>query len=415
MKFNTLLLHGDKNPSEPSGATLPAIHQVSAFAHESAEKLENVFNNRAPGFAYTRIANPTVAAFENRMTAIEGGWNATACASGMAAVSMVLLNILQSGDEIICTSGLFGGTLDLLEDLENFGIRTRFVLNMTESEVKPLINEHTRAIFGELIGNPRLDVIDLRVIAAIAAQNGIPLIIDSTTATTALCRPLDFGADIVVHSSSKYINGSGNAISGVIVDGGKFDWDFNKFSVLAKYRRFGKFAYTARLRQDFWRNFGPCLAPQNAYLNCLGLETLGLRMERLCDNALALAQSLEKNPEVALVNYPGLETSPYKKQIESQMTQGRGGAILTLRVGSKARAFALINHLRYVKIATNIGDIRTLVIHPASTIYANFREQQKQDAGVYDDLIRVSVGLEDIEDLIADFAQAILTMKEEVK
>ena len=215
-----------------------------------------------------------------------------------------------------------------------------------------------------------------------------------------------FGANIVVHSSSKYINGSGDAISGVIVDGGSFPWDFDKFPTLAPYRGMGKFAFTARLRQDLWRNFGACLAPGNAYLNCLGLETLGIRMERLSRNALELATALERSPDIPAVNYPGLESSPYKPLIDSQMNRGMGGAILTLRAGSKERAFALLNRLAYAAIATNIGDVRTLVIHPASTIYAHASEEQKQNAGVYDDLIRVSVGLEDIDDLIEDFAQA---------
>ncbi len=410
MKFNTKLLHGPF-PPDPQGATLPPVYQVSAFAHESAEKLEKVFDSKAPGFAYTRISNPTVLAFEKRISAIEGGVDAVSCASGMAAVSMALLNILQSGDEIIAGSGLFGGTLELLADLKAFGIHTRFVENVTAKEVEKAVTPATRAVFAELIGNPRLDVVDIRAVADVAEAHGIPLIIDSTTATPALVRPLEHGAHIVVHSSSKYINGSGDAISGIIVDGGKFKFDFNKFSMLAKYKMFGKFAYTARLRQDIWRNFGACLAPQNAYLNCIGLETLGLRMNRLCQNALELASFLEKQTGVT-VNYPGLSSSPYKSMIDSQMEDGMGGAILTLRAGSKERAFVLINALKYAHIATNIGDVRTLVIHPASTIYNHADEAQKQSAGVYDDLIRISVGLEDIEDLKEDFAQAISKIQE---
>ena len=410
MKFNTKLLHGGF-PSDPQGSTLPPVYQVSAFAHESAEKLEKVFDNKAPGFAYTRISNPTGLAFEKRISLLEGGVDAVACASGMAAVSMALLNILQSGDEVIAGSGLFGGTLELLSDLEAFGIHTRFIENVTAEEIERTITPATRAVFAELIGNPRLDVVDIRAVADLAETHGIPLIIDSTTATPALIRPLKHGAHIVVHSSSKYINGNGDAISGVIVDGGKFSWDFEKFPVLKKYKQMGKFAYTARLRQDIWRNFGSCLAPQNAYLNCLGLETLGLRMNRLCQNALDLAGFLEKQPGVT-VNYPGLAGNPYKTLIDRQMESGMGGAILTLRAGSKEKAFAFINALKYVHIATNIGDVRTLVIHPASTIYNHAAETQKQSAGVYDDLIRVSVGLEDIEDLKEDFAQAITKTQE---
>lgn len=412
MRFNTRLLQGT-NPFDTTGATLPAVYQTSAFAHESAEQLEKVFAGKVPGFAYTRISNPTVMAFEKRIASLEGGIDAVACASGMAAVSMALLNILENGDEIISSGALFGGTLDLLADFEKFGIKTRFVKNMTAAEIAPLIHENTKVIFAELIGNPRLDVVDLAEVSALAKQHKIPLVIDSTTATAALIRPLSHGADIVVHSSSKYINGSGDALSGIIVDGGKFAWDFERFPALAGYQKMGKFAYTARLRGDLWRNFGPCIAPQNAYLNCLGLETLGLRMERLCANALALAEFLETQSELAGVNYPGLAGSPYKGFVDSQMEKGQGGAILTLRAGSKERAFRLVNALKIPKIATNIGDVRTLVIHPASTIYLHSSEEKKSDAGVYDDMIRVSVGIEDIEDLIEDFGQAIESMKGE--
>ncbi|GHU53625.1 O-acetyl-L-homoserine sulfhydrolase [Clostridia bacterium] len=400
MKLNTKLLHG-ANKGYADGATLPPVYQSSAFAHESAESLEGVFSGKNALFSYTRVGNPTVAAFETRIAEIEGGVSAVACASGMAAISTALLNILESGDEIIAGSGLFGGTLDLFGDFQKFGINTRFLNSVTADAVRNAITDKTKVIFTELIGNPKLDVVDVAAVSKIASEHRIPLIIDSTTATPALIRPLDFGADIVVHSSSKYINGSGNAISGVIVDGGKFDWDFEK--VLTKYKQFGKLAYTARLRSDLWRNFGACLAPQNAYLNCVGLETLGIRMERQCENALKLAQELAKNKDIQ-VNYPSL--SEYKPLIDAQMNGERGGAILTLRAGSKERAFKFINSLKYAKIATNIGDARTLVIHPASTIYAHSSAEQKENAGVYDDLIRVSVGLEDIEDLREDFVFA---------
>jgi O-acetylhomoserine (thiol)-lyase len=406
MKFDTMLLHGCKDPFDTTGATLPPIYQNSAFDHESAEALERIFDNKAPGFAYTRIGNPTVDAFERRMAFIEDGLSAIACASGMAAISMALLGILQNGDEIISSSALFGGTLDLLDGFERFGIHTCFVEEMSAGAIEAHVTKNTKAIFAELIGNPGLNVVNVEELSDAAKRHGVPLIIDSTTATPALVQPLKHGADIVVHSSSKYINGNGSALGGVIVDGGKFEWDFDKFPSMRKYRNMGKLAFTAQLRQDIWRNFGPCISPQNAYLSCLGLETLGLRMERLCLNALTLAKSLERNSNVMEVNYPGLESSPYKKNIDSQMEDGRGGALLTLRTGTKERAFKLIDNLKYAHIATNVGDVRTLVIHPASTIYAHSTEEQKRVARVYDDLIRVSVGLEDADDLVADFAQA---------
>lgn len=410
MGLNTALLHPPKE-KEPCGATLTPIYQVSAFEHSSAEQLEKVFHNQSGGFAYTRISNPTVDAFEKKIAYIEKGIGAVACSSGMAAVSMALLNILESGDEIIASAGLFGGTIDLFRDLEAFGIRTKFVAHITTEALAPLLTERTKAVFCEIIGNPALDVVDVKSVADLLHSHHIPLIADCTTATPYLVHAFDLGADIVVHSSSKYINGGGNAISGVIVDNGSFHWDETRYRGSAEYRKYGKFAYLAKLRNGLWRNMGACLSPMNAFLNLIGMETLGLRMERLCDNALALAQFLEHDGRVT-VNYPALASSPYAALVQSQFG-GRGGAILTLRTGSKEKAFRFVNRLRYAAIATNIGDVRTLVIHPSSTIYAHSDTQQKEAAGVYDDLIRVSVGIEDVQDLIADFRQAIDHIEEE--
>ncbi|MCD7883238.1 MAG: aminotransferase class I/II-fold pyridoxal phosphate-dependent enzyme [Lachnospiraceae bacterium] len=412
MEFSTKLLHGNEAKSYPNGATLPPISQVSAFAYESSEALEKVFQNRAPGFAYSRIGNPTVDAFERRICELEGGVGAVACSSGMAAVTLSLLNILQAGDEVIAGSGLFGGTIDLFGDLESFGIKTRFVRHMTVQEVKPLINERTRVIFGEVIGNPALDVMDIRAVAELAHANGIPLIVDATTATPYLLHPFKYGADIVVHSSSKYINGGGNSISGIIVDGGRFKWDAARYPGMKNYSSYGPFAYTAKLRNGIWRNMGACLAPTNAFLNVVGLETLGLRMERICQNARALAEEIARlarrwdERRDLSVNYPTLQESPYHTLAEKQFG-GKGGGILTVRIGSKEKAYQVMDSLKYAKKATNIGDVRTLVIHPASTIYVHASEEQKAAAGVYDDLIRVSVGIEDTKDLVEDFTNTI--------
>lgn len=405
MKINTALLHKNNPCEKATGATLTPIYQVSAFAQGSAEQLENVFNNKAAGFAYTRISNPTVSAFESRMSAIEKGIGAVACSSGMTAVSMSLLNILQAGDEVIAGAGLFGGTIDLFGDLAEFGIKTRFVEHVSVDEIKPLINEKTKAIFTELVGNPNLEIVDLKAVSAAAHANGIPLIIDSTTATPYLINPADFGADIIVHSTSKYINGGGNSISGVIIDSGNFKWDYTKHPKLAKYKKFGQFAYLMSLRNGIWRNFGGCMAPMNAFMNSVGMETLGLRMERCCENALALAEFFESTESIS-VNYPALPSSRSYRLCQEQLG-GKGGAILTIRAGSKERAFRLINGLKLATNATNIGDVRTLVIHPASTIYAHSTDEQKIHAGVFEDTIRISVGIEDKEDLIDDFKQSI--------
>ena len=405
MKFNTGLLHKGINTNEATGSTITPIYQVSAFSQDSAEKLEKVFNNKANGYAYSRISNPTVDSFEKRMSALENGIGAVACSSGMAAVTLSLLNILKSGDEVIASSGLFGGTIDLFSDLQQFGIKTRFVNEVTPESLKPLINENTKAVFSELIGNPKLDVVDLKSVSEFVHSYKIPLIIDSTTATPYLVHPFEYGADIVVHSSSKYINGGGNAISGIIIDSGNFKWDYERYPALAEYKKYGKFAYLAKLRNGIWRNIGCCLAPMNAFLNSIGLDTLGLRMERLCDNALQLAQFLESYDDIE-VNYPALKSSPYYDLV-SEMFGGKGGAILTIRTGSKERAFKLANNLEYAINATNIGDVRTLVIHPDSTIYAHSSQERKHCAGVYEDTLRISVGIEDVEDLIEDFRQAI--------
>lgn len=405
MNFNTALLHQSFDGEKATGSTLVPVYQSSAFAHESAEKLEAVFNNKASGFAYTRISNPTVDSFEKRIAALEKGIGAVACSSGMAAVTMSLLNILEAGDEVIAGSALFGGTIDLFGDLEAFGIKTVFTDEVTAESVERLATEKTKAVFTELIGNPKLNVTDIKAVSEAAHKRGIPLIIDSTTATPYLINPFDFGADIVIHSSSKYINGSGNAISGVIIDSGSFKWDTKRYRGFEEYKKFGKFAYLAKLRNGIWRNVGACLAPMNAYLNSIGLETLGLRMDRLCSNAKKLAEFFEADGRVT-VNYPALETNAYHELTEKQL-KGMGGAIITIRAGSKEKAFKLINSLKYACIATNIGDVRTLVIHPASTIYTHSTTEQQVNAGVYDDTIRISVGIEDIDDLIADFRQAI--------
>ena len=380
MEFNTALLHQQFDSNPQNGATITPIYQVSAFAQSSAEQLEKIFNNKAAGFAYTRISNPTVDAFEKRVASMENGIGAVACSSGMAAVAMALLNILEAGDEVIAGSGLFGGTIDLFGDLKAFGITTRFVESVTVEAVAPLLNEKTKVVFTELIGNPKLDVVDLKKVSALVHSHGVPLIIDSTTATPYLLHSFDYGADIVVHSSSKYINGGGNSISGVIIDSGNFQWNPERYHGFAEYKKYGKFAYLAKLRNGIWRNFGSCLAPMNAFMNTVGLETLGLRMERICSNAKQLAEYLESRKDV-VVNYPALQSSPYYDLVQSQFG-GKGGAIFTIRAGSKENAFRLINNLQFAVNATNIGDVRTLVIHPASTIYTHSSEQQKLSAGV---------------------------------
>ena len=381
MKYDTSLLHGNFKGDAGTGATLVPVYQSSAFGQETAEQIEKIFHNKAAGFAYTRISNPTTASFENRITYLEGGIASVAVSSGMAAISATFLNILSSGDEIISKNSIFGGTLDLFKDFENLGIKIHLIDEITEDEMKKYVNENTKAVFAETIGNPKLDVTDVKNASEIVHSFGLPFILDNTTATTYLVKGIDLGADIIINSASKYINGNSNSISGVITDSGNFKWTVEKYPIMKDYVKFGKFAFSAKLKNDTFRNLGCCVSPMNSYYNSLGLETLSLRMERHCSNALALAESLEGLDGVREVVYPMLKSSPYYDIANSQFN-GKGGGILTLRLFTKERAFAFINQLKYAINITNIGDTKTLVIHPSSTIYAHSNEEEQAKAGV---------------------------------
>ncbi len=406
MRFNTALLHGDFRGDKNTGATQTPIYQSSAFEHASAETLEKIFNNMAPGFSYSRISNPTIEAFEKRMTALEGGVASVACSSGMAAITNAFTNILQSGDEIVCSASLYGGSIDLFRDLESFGIKTHYVNNNDVEQFRAATNENTKLYFAETIGNPRLDVTDIRLIADEAHRAGVPFIVDNTVATAYLIKPIEYGADIVVNSTSKYVNGNSNSISGVITDSGNFKWDIVKYPGMKDFKKYGPYAYTAKLRNGIYRNTGACLSPQNAFYNILGIETLGIRMERVCSNAMILAKYLNDNYDNLSVNYPGLENSEFYDIAKKELNNGYGG-IITIRTGSKEKAFKFINALQIPLNVSNIGDTKTLVIHPSSTISAHSTEEEKKIAGVYDDLVRISVGIEDVQDLIEDFTQAL--------
>lgn len=405
MGFNTDALHKGVVKDKSFGATITPIYQVSAFSYESIEELEKVFASKSAGFAYTRIGNPTVAAFEQRINALEHGNGAVAAASGLAAITQSLLNFLSSGDEIIASSGLYGGTIQLFSVLRNLGIKINYTSDLSAGALEKLYTPNVKAVFAETISNPSLEIIDIKALADFAHSKAIPLIIDNTTATPFLVNPIDYGCNIVIHSSSKYINGSSNSISGVIIDSGKFKWDFEKYPALKEYKMYGQYAYIVRLRKDSAASLGGCLAPLNAYLNLIGLETLGIRMEKICSNAKALAEALNKIEGIS-VNYPLLEGNKNKALAETQF-KGFGGGIITVRTGSKEKAFKILNSLKTATIASNIGDVRTLVIYPATTLYLHNTKEEMYAAGVYEDTIRISVGIEDSEDLIADFKAAI--------
>lgn len=368
--FNTGLLHGT-NEKYPQGATQVPIYQSSAFRHDSAEDLEKIFDNKKMGFSYTRINNPTVESFEKRVTMLEDGIGSVACASGMAALTNAFLNILQAGDEIVAACGLYGGTVELFDDLKPFGISVKYVKENKPEAFEAEITEKTRIVFAETIGNPKLDVTDIQAVAEVAHKYDVPLIVDNTVATPYLIQPLKLGADIVVHSSSKYINGSSDAISGILVCGKGLKWDPDRYPGLDPYRKFGPFAYIAKLRNGLFRNTGACLAPQNAFLNNLGLETLGLRMQRQCDNALELARFLQSLGGDIEVNYPGLEESPYHEIAKKQFKNGYG-AIVTVRTGSKEKAFSIINSLKIPLIISRLLN-RNFCIHSYSFCLSSFR------------------------------------------
>lgn len=407
MQFNTRLLHAESSVPMMHGEILPPVSQVSAFRYDTMESLEQVFHHKRMGYAYTRIGNPTITALERKINELEGGAGAVCCSSGMAAITSAILAVCESGDEIIAGSGLYGGTIDLLHDLEKLGIHTVFLKKLTDETLKNAINEKTRLVFGEMISNPAQQVLNVLEVSRVAHEYGIPLFVDSTTATPYIVRPLELGADVVIHSLSKYLNGGGNAIGGMIVDGGKFRWNPEKFSALSEFGKFGKGAFLVRLRTDIWENLGGCISPMNAYLCYIGTDTLGLRMERICQNADRLARALDRLPGIE-VNYLTLPQHPYNDLVSKELN-GYGGGILSFRAGSKGKAFRIINALKYAMIASNIGDVRTLVIHPASTLYLHTGRAEQEAAGVYDDTIRVSVGIEDAEDLIHDFTEAVLS------
>ncbi|TSK08016.1 MAG: O-acetylhomoserine aminocarboxypropyltransferase/cysteine synthase [Geobacter sp.] len=407
LRLDTKLIHGGTS-RDASGATKTPIVQASAFAYQTAEELEDVFRGRAVGQVYTRIGNPTLESLEKRLAAVEDGIAAVITSSGMSAITTAVMAVVRSGDEILSSSSLFGGTYSLFHDtLANYGITTRFFDPTDLWALEAGINERTRLIFVETIGNPKMDVPDIAAFSAVAKKHGIPLMVDATVSTPYLARMRELGADIIVHSTSKYINGTANSIGGAIIDSGSFSWNSALFPHFEPfYKKYRNFAFTARVRKLIHKDFGACAAPLNAFLSGEGLETLALRMERHCSNAMKLAAFLHAHPKVAWVNYPGLADSPFHNVARRQFN-GRFGGLLTFGLADRAAAFRFINGLTLAKNLANIGDTKTLVIHPASTICADYTPEVKALMGVSEELVRVSVGIEAPEDIQDDFATAL--------
>ena len=413
MRPRTKAIHGGYAGDPVTGATAIPIYQTAAYAYGTAEELADVFAGRAPGDVYSRISNPTTQALEKRLADLEAGRKGpvTGCiatSSGMAAITATMMGLLRSGDEILSANGIFGGTISLFSNtLGRFGVTSTYA-NADEADTfAQSINERTRVIFLESVANPRMNVPDIEGIARIAHKRNIPLVVDNTLTPPPIFQAGLLGADIVVFSTSKYINGHGTAIGGALIDTGNYDWSRGLFPDLRQTAlRLGAFAFLGHQRRCIYRDLGGCPAPMNSFLMLQGLETLGPRMDLHCANALELASRLSAHSEVAWVNYPGLKSSPYHDRVE-RWFGGSAGGVLTFSLGTRQRTMAFINALRLAKNMTNLGDAKTLVLHPATTIFQEYTEEERKAAGVPDDMLRVSVGIEDINDIIEDFAQAI--------
>ena len=416
--IETLCLHAGQIPDPATGARAAPIYQTTSFVFDSAEHAASLFNLQTFGNVYSRISNPTVAVFEERMAAIEGGRSALAAATGQAAEVTAILTLCSAGDHIVSASTLYGGTHTLLHvNLRKLGIETTFVDPSDPQNFKKAIKPNTKLLYAETLGNPLINVVDIEALATIAHEAEIPLVVDNTVPSPYLCRPIEWGADVVIHSATKYIGGHGTTMGGVIVESGKFNWGNGKFPEFTTpspgyhgvifHETFGDFGYTMKARMEIMRTFGPALPPLNAWLLLQGLESLPVRMDRHCSNAMAVAQFLEKHPKVAWVNYPGLQGNKYFGLAKKYFPKGASG-LLNFGVKGGARAGEkFIEAAQFLSHLANIGDAKTLVIHPASTTHRQMSEEEQIKAGVKPDMIRVSVGIESIDDILWDIDQAL--------
>ena len=421
----TLAIHAGQVPDSATGARALPIYQTTSFVFDSAEHAASLFNLQTFGNVYSRLSNPTVAALEERVAALEGGRAGLAAASGMAAEAMALMTILQQGDHVVAAGALYGGSVSLLAvNLKRFGIETTFVDANQAQAFEAAMRPNTRAVFAESLGNPSLTVLDIAAVADVAHAHGVPLIIDNTVPSPFLCRPLLHGADIVVHSATKYLGGHGTTLGGVLVESGKFPWDNGKFPGMTEpsagyhgvkfHETFGDFAFTMRARMEVLRVYGATLSPFSAWQILQGTESLHVRMERHCSNARKVAQFLKSHARVSWVNYPGLPDHPNYRLVEKQMrpVDGAPGASGLLAFGVKGGLDAgvrFIESAQFMSHLANIGDTRTLIIHPASTTHRQLDAEQQIAAGVLPDMVRMSVGIEHIDDILWDIDQALAT------
>ncbi|HOV80226.1 MAG TPA: homocysteine synthase [Bacillota bacterium] len=416
--FETKAVHAGQQADPHTGARAVPIYQTTSYVFRDSEHAANLFALKESGNIYTRIMNPTTEVLEQRTAALENGLAALATSSGQAATFLAVANLAGRGDEIVSANSLYGGTYNLFNaTLRRFGISVTFVDPADPGNFRRAITPATKAVYVESSGNPKLDVVDFQAVAGIAHEAGIPLIVDNTVPTPYLCRPLEHGADIVVHSATKFIGGHGNSIGGIIVDGGKFDWSNGKFPQFTEpdptyhgvvyTEAFGAAAFIVKARVQLLRDIGPCLSPFNAFLLLQGLETLPLRMERHSRNAMAVAEFLERHPKVAWVNYPGLPAHP-SHELAGKYYRNGFGALLTFGIkGGRKKAARFIDALEIFSLLANIGDAKSLVIHPTSTTHQQLTPEEQLATGVTEDMIRLSVGLETVEDLLEDLDQAL--------
>ena len=420
LKLETLALHGGQEPDPTTGSRAVPIYQTAAYNFKNTEHAANLFGLTEFGNIYTRLMNPTNDVLEKRIALLDGGVGALAVASGQAAISIALLNIARSGDEIVSADKLYGGTYNLFHyTFAKFGIKVNFVKSTDPKAFEKAITPRTKALYAESVGNPKLDIADVEALAKIAHRNGIPLVIDNTVSPY-LFRPFDHGADIIVYSATKFIGGHGTSLGGLIVDSGKFDWTNGKFPLIAEpdpsyhginfveaLKPHGNIAYIMKARVVLLRDLGPALSPFNAFLLLQGIETLHLRMIRHSENALAVARFLQKHPRVAWVNYPGLDASPEKGKANKYLSKGAGAIIGFGIKGGLESGKRFIDSLELISHLANVGDAKTLAIHPATTTHQQLSEAEKIATGVTSDFIRLSIGIEHVDDIIADIDQAL--------
>jgi O-acetylhomoserine (thiol)-lyase len=404
--FTTRALHARPRVPDPHGSLRTPVYDSVAFEFGSADEMQAAFEGRRPAHAYSRISNPTVEDYEVRVTALAGALGTLAVSSGMAAITAVVMALAEAGTNIVTTRALFGNTISLgSQTLQPWGLEVRYVDMTRPEEVAAAIDDRTRLVFLEVITNPQLEVADVPAIVAVANGRGVPVVLDGTATTPYLYRSADAGVAVEVISATKYISGGATTVGGLIIDNGAFDWSTSP-RLRTWFEKSGPYALLVALRREVYRNLGSCLSPHNAYLQALGLETLALRVDRSCANALALAHRLEADPRVPRVNYPGLPGTAFHATAARLLTRGCGG-ILTFELEDRAACYRVIDALALIRRATNVNDNKSLIIHPASTIFAEFDPAQRAAMGVTESLVRLSVGIEDLEDLVGDLDQAL--------